>query len=135
MEKGKLIVIAIGGNSLIEDTKSVTVESQYEAARKSAAHIARLIDAGHRVVLTHGNGPQVGFSLLRGELTKETLHPLPLDTCVADTQGTIGYQLQMALKNELAKMDRDVGVATVVTQVEVDPSDPSFKRPTKPIGS
>ncbi len=135
MEKGKLIVIAIGGNSLIEDTNEVTVESQYAAASQSAAHIARLIEAGHRVVLTHGNGPQVGFSLLRGEMTKETLHPLPLDTCVADTQGTIGYQLQMALKNELAKLGRDVGVATVVTQVEVDPQDPSFKKPTKPIGS
>ena len=133
--ENKLIVIAIGGNSLIEDTKMVTVESQYEAARKTASHIARLIEAGHRVVITHGNGPQVGFSLLRGEISKSILHPVPLDVCVADTQGTIGYQLQMALKNELAKVGNFNAVATVVTQVEVDPLDPSFNKPTKPIGA
>ena len=134
--QSKLIVIAIGGNSLIEDPKNVTIESQYEAARKTATHIARLIKAGHRVVIAHGNGPQVGYVLLRSEYSRSILHSVPLDSCVADTQGAIGYQLQMALKNELAKIGiTDANVATVVTQVEVSDDDPSFGKPTKHIGS
>lgn len=131
----KLIVIAIGGNSLIENPKHITVFSQYEAARKTAAHIARLVREGHRVVIAHGNGPQVGFILLRAENSLDILHPVPLDSCVADTQGAIGYQLQMALRNELKKLGIEREVATVVTQVEVSPDDPSFQHPTKPIGS
>ena len=135
METGKLIVIAIGGNSLIEDSKHVTVSSQYEAARKTAHHIVRLAKAGHRVVIAHGNGPQVGFILLRAEYAKEILHTVPLDSCVADTQGAIGYQLQMALYNEFARAGLSPQISTIVTQVEVDPLDPSFQKPTKPIGS
>lgn len=135
MDKSKLIVIAIGGNSLIEDSKHVSVSSQYEAARKTAHHIVRLVKAGHRVVIAHGNGPQVGFILLRAEFSKSILHTVPLDSCVADTQGAIGYQLQMALHNEFAKEGLLPQVATVVTQVEVNPDDPSFHKPTKPIGS
>lgn len=133
--ESKLIVIAIGGNSLIEDPKHVTVGSQYAAARKTAAHIARLVREGHRIVIAHGNGPQVGFILLRAEHSAHILHPVPLDSCVADTQGAIGYQLQMALRNEMAALGEDCEVATVVTQVEVSPDDPSFHHPTKPIGS
>lgn len=135
MDTGKLIVIAIGGNSLIEDSKHVTVSSQYEAARKTAHHIVRLVEAGHRVVIAHGNGPQVGFILLRAEFSKSILHTVPLDSCVADTQGAIGYQLQMALHNEFVAKKLVPQVATVVTQVEVNPDDPSFSHPTKPIGS
>lgn len=131
----KLIVIAIGGNSLIEDTKHVTVTAQYEAARKTAEHIAKLVKDGHRVVIAHGNGPQVGFILLRAEHSKDILHSVPLDSCVADTQGAIGYQLQMALDNEFTKAGIKNKVATVVTQVEVSNDDPSFNNPTKPIGS
>lgn len=135
-KKGKLIVIAIGGNSLILDDKNVTIQSQYEAARQTASHIARLIKEGNRVVIAHGNGPQVGFILRRSEIASKELHSVPLDSCVADTQGSIGYQLQMALDNELAKLGiKDVDVATVVTQVVVDPSDPAFQNPTKPVGS
>lgn len=135
MEDSKLIVVAIGGNSLIEDAKHVTVANQYEAARKTAAHIVKLVKAGHRVVIAHGNGPQVGFILLRAEYAKSILHTVPLDSCVADTQGAIGYQLQMALHNEFVRADSMGAVATVVTQVEVDPLDPSFQNPSKPIGS
>lgn len=135
MGKSKLIVIAIGGNSLIEDSKNVTVKAQYEAARKTAVHIVRLVEAGHRVVIAHGNGPQVGFVLLRAEYAKSILPTVPLDMCVADTQGAIGYQLQMALHNEFVKAKLNQQVVTVVTQVEVDPRDPSFQNPTKPIGS
>ena len=133
--ESKLIVIAIGGNSLIEDPKHVTVQSQYEAARKTASHIARLIQAGHRVLIAHGNGPQVGYVLLRSDIAKDVLHQVPLDSCVADTQGAIGYQLQMALHNELTELGVTCPVVTVVTQVEVDANDPSFYNPTKPIGS
>lgn len=131
----KLIVIAIGGNSLIEDPKHVSVSAQYEAARKTAAHIAKLVQAGHRVVIAHGNGPQVGFILLRAEFSRSILHTVPLDSCVADTQGAIGYQLQMALNNEFNAIGMKMQVATVVTQVEVSDDDPSFGKPTKPIGS
>ncbi len=134
MEK-KLIVIAIGGNSLIEDSKHVTVSAQYKAASKTAHHIARLIKEGHKVVIVHGNGPQVGYILLRAEYARKILHTVPLDSCVADTQGAIGYQLQKALGNELNLLGMELDVATVVTQVLVDDSDPSFSNPTKPIGS
>ncbi len=132
---GKLIVIAIGGNSLIEDSKHVTVPSQYAAAKKTAHCIAQLIKAGNRVVIAHGNGPQVGYILRRAELSSKVLHTVPLDSCVADTQGAIGYQLQNALDNELLSDNIRMNVATVVTQVEVSDDDPSFQNPTKPIGS
>ncbi len=132
---GKLIVIAIGGNSLIEDSKHVTVQSQYDAANKTAMHIARLVKAGNRVVIAHGNGPQVGYILRRAEIASTELHTVPLDSCVADTQGAIGYQLQMALDNQMARDGMKKNIATVVTQVEVSDDDPSFSRPTKPIGS
>ncbi len=131
----KLIVIAIGGNSLIEDKNHVTVDAQYQAAEKTAHHIAKLIKNGHRVVIAHGNGPQVGYILLRAEYASKILHTVPLDSCVADTQGAIGYQLQKALGNELRRLGIEKNVVTIVTQVEVDPEDPSFNKPTKPIGS
>lgn len=131
----KLIVIAIGGNSLIEDPKHVSVDAQYNAAKKTAVHIASLVKEGNRVVIAHGNGPQVGFILLRAEHSKDILHGVPLDSCVADTQGAIGYQLQMALDNEFKKLGIEVQAVTIVTQVEVDKNDPSFHNPTKPIGS
>ena len=133
--ESKLIVIAIGGNSLIEDSKHVTVQSQYDAANKTAKHIARLVQAGNRVVIAHGNGPQVGYILRRAELAQNQLHRVPLDSCGADTQGAIGYQLQMALGNQMAADGLKKKIATVVTQVEVKADDPSFQKPTKPIGS
>ena len=131
----KLVVIAIGGNSLIEDPKKVTVDAQYRAAEKTAHHIATIINEGYRVVIVHGNGPQVGYILLRSEYARKILHSVPLDSCVADTQGAIGYQLQKALDNEFRMRGMDNKAVTVVTQVEVSPSDPSFSNPTKPIGS
>ena len=132
---GKLIVIAIGGNSLIEDPKKVTVDAQYRAAEKTAHHIADIIESGNRVVIVHGNGPQVGYILLRSEYARKILHAVPLDSCVADTQGAIGYQLQKALDNEFIKRGLKNRALTVVTQVEVSADDPSFENPTKPIGS
>ena len=131
----RLIVIAIGGNSLIEDKNHVTVAAQYEAARKTAHHIAKLIERGHKVVIVHGNGPQVGYILLRAEYARKILHTVPLDSCVADTQGAIGYQLQRAFYNEFRELGIEKDVVTLVTEVEVDDDDPSFENPTKPIGS
>ncbi len=130
-----LAVVAVGGNSLIRDPKRVTVPDQYEAARETMRHIAEMIAAGWEVVITHGNGPQVGFILRRSELAAHELHPVPLDSCGADTQGAIGYMFQKALYNEFHRRGLAKLAATVVTQVLVDRNDPAFQRPTKPIGS
>jgi carbamate kinase len=129
-----LVVIAIGGNSLITDSEHMSVVDQYRAAGETAAHIAPIVDGGRRVVVTHGNGPQVGFILLRSEMAKDTLHQVPLANCVADTQGSIGMQIAQSLQNEFLRRGREQQVAAIVTQVIVDPADPSFAEPTKPIG-
>ena len=129
-----LVVIAIGGNSLITDSAHMSVVDQYRAAGETAANIAPIVSDGYRVVVTHGNGPQVGFILLRSELAKETLHQVPLANCVADTQGSIGMQIAQSLQNEFLSQGREQQVVAVVTQVVVDPEDPSFDNPTKPIG-
>jgi len=130
----KLAVIAIGGNSLIKDKEHRTVSNQYEAAKETCRPIVDLIEEGWEVVVTHGNGPQVGFILLRSELSKDHLHEVPLDACGADTQGAIGYAIQQNLQNELRGRGLAKAVATVVTQVVVDSEDPSFQEPSKPIG-
>ncbi len=130
----KLVVIAVGGNSLIKDSSHMSVLDQYRAAGETSTHIAGIVQAGYRVVITHGNGPQVGFILLRSELAKDVLHQVPLDSCVADTQGAIGYQISQTLYNEFIRRHMTKAVATVVTQVVVDEDDPAFANPTKPIG-
>jgi carbamate kinase len=132
--KSPLSVIAIGGNSLIKDNKHMTVVDQYAAAGETSHHIAALVAAGYRVVVTHGNGPQVGFILLRSDLARNVLHQVPLESCVADTQGAIGYQVGQTLANELRRKKLHRPIVTVVTQVLVDPHDPAFANPTKPIG-
>ena len=128
-------VIAIGGNSLIPDAQHQTVQDQYEAAGVTDEHIASLVEDGWDVAISHGNGPQVGFILRRSELASNELHEVPLDYCGADTQGAIGYMLQQNLINDFRAREIDKNVATVVTQVEVDPNDPAFDNPSKPIGS
>jgi len=133
--KNPLAVIAIGGNSLILDSKKITVLDQYRAASETSHHIAALVAAGYRVVVTHGNGPQVGFILLRSDLARNVLHEVPLDSCVADTQGALGYQIGQTLANELRHQNIRKSIATVVTQVLVDKNDKAFSNPTKPIGS
>lgn len=132
--KKPLAVIAIGGNSLITDNAKASIVDQYHAAMETSHHISALVAAGYRVVVTHGNGPQVGFILLRSDLAKDVLHQVPLDSCVADTQGAIGYQLGQTLANELQRRKIIKPIATVVTQVLVDKDDPAFAHPTKPIG-
>ncbi|HEY4607156.1 MAG TPA: carbamate kinase [Acidimicrobiia bacterium] len=131
----KRVVVAIGGNSLITDPQHQTVEDQYLAAAETDHHIAGLVAEGWDVIITHGNGPQIGFILRRSDLASHELHEVPLDVCGADTQGAIGYILQQNLTNDFEKMGIEKGVVTVVTQVEVDAADPAFADPSKPIGS
>jgi carbamate kinase len=134
MDSG-LAVLAIGGNSLIKDKNHIALSWQYEAVKETSGYIAELIAEGLGVVITHGNGPQVGFIYRRGELARHELPLIPLDICGADTQGAIGYMIQKALLNHFRKMGIAKKVTTVVTQTLVNRNDPSFKRPTKPIGS
>lgn len=130
-----LIVLAIGGNSLIQDEAHRTVPDQWALTRETCHHIAEVVEAGHRVVITHGNGPQVGFILRRSELARHELHEVPLDSCVADTQGAIGYMIQQSLANEFRRRGLPIAAVTVVTQVEVDPRSLALEHPSKPIGS
>lgn len=134
MTKSPLAVIAIGGNSLIKDSRHMTVLDQYLAAGETSHHIAGVVRLGYRVVITHGNGPQVGFILMRSEIAKTVLHQVPLESCVADTQGAIGYQIEQTLLNEMRRQGMSNEIASVVTQVVVDANDPAFQNPTKPIG-
>jgi len=131
----KLAVVAVGGNSLILDETKRAVQDQYTAAWESMKHIAGMIQSGWDVVVTHGNGPQVGFILRRSELSRHELHEVPLDSCGADTQGAIGYMFQKALRNEFKRRHLKKEAVTVVTQVLVDRNDPAFQSPSKPIGS
>jgi carbamate kinase len=130
-----LTVLAIGGNSLIKDKNHIALSSQYEAIQETAKYIAELISEGLSLVITHGNGPQVGFIYRRGELARHELPLIPLDICGADTQGAIGYMIEMALLNEFRKLGVAKKVAAVVTKAIVDRDDPSFQNSTKPIGS
>lgn len=132
---GKVAVVAVGGNSLIKDKDHKTIPDQYYAAALSMHNIAGMIQSGWDVVISHGNGPQVGFILRRSELSREELHEVPLDYCGADSQGAIGYMFQRALHNEFSKRGIQKQVVAVVTQVLVDQEDPAFDNPSKPIGS
>ncbi len=131
----KLAVVAVGGNALITNEAHRSVQDQYLAAQACMRHIAELIQDGWDVVITHGNGPQVGYILRRSELARHELHEVPLDACGADTQGAIGYMFQKALGNEFRRLGMQRQAVTVVTQVLVDKADPAFQKPTKPIGS
>jgi carbamate kinase len=129
-------VIAVGGNALILDGQRGTIAEQFENARETARHVAALVQDGWRVVLTHGNGPQVGFILLRSELVSEDA-PVPrltLDMAVADSVGGVGYIMSNSLVNELGRLGLADRVVCVMTQTVVDPADPAFQHPTKPIG-
>jgi carbamate kinase len=130
----KTAVIAVGGNSLILDKHHPEVKHQWEAVYETANHIATMLEAGWRVVITHGNGPQVGFILRRNELAAHEVHTTPMDIIGADTQGAIGYMLQQALANRLRTIGIQRRITTVITQTLVDRNDPAFQKPNKPIG-
>lgn len=131
-----LAVVAIGGNSLLRDKRDVSVAAEREALRETADQLAEMVADGWRLVITHGNGPQVGFNLLRAELAAKAglLPRLPLDVLDAQTQGSIGYLIQESLERAFLRPGVRRPVAVVVTRVVVDPGDPAFQRPTKPIG-
>ncbi|HOG49087.1 MAG TPA: carbamate kinase, partial [Lentisphaeria bacterium] len=135
MTKQGIAVVAVGGNALIKDKARQTIQDQYNCVEDTMTHIVDMIENGWDVVITHGNGPQVGFSLRRSELAREVLHEVPLDYCGAGTQGSIGYMLQMALHNEFKRRGINKVAATIVTQAIVDKHDPAFEHPSKPIGS
>lgn len=133
----RVLLIALGGNALQRPQDDDSVGGDFERTRETARHLRPLIESGEwRVVVTHGNGPQVGNHLLRSELGHEhgATPLLPLDVCVADTQGGMGYMIQQALANELGSAGVPAVVVSVVTQVLVDASDPAFERPSKPVG-
>jgi len=130
----KLILVAVGGNALIRAGQKGTAQEQFENAARTANAVVRLIRAGHKVVLTHGNGPQVGAMLTRSELAAANAYRMPLDCSVAATQGEIGYVLQYAMWQAMQTAGLHTPVVSLVTQVLVDPADPAFEKPTKPIG-
>jgi carbamate kinase len=132
---GKLAVVAIGGNALITDPAHQSIPDQYHAAATTVQHIVDMVARGWRVVLTHGNGPQVGFILRRSELALKEVIPVPMDYAGADIQGALGYMFDRAFRNEFRRRGMSHRPIAVVTQTLVDQDDPAFKRPTKPIGS
>jgi carbamate kinase len=132
---GKIVVVALGGNVLVRDAEHQSIPHQYETVQSVAPHLIDLVEQGWQLVLTHGNGPQVGFILRRSELAIHEVAPVPLDYVVGDTQGAIGYMLVKALGNELRRRDIDKPVVAVVTQTVVAADDRAFHHPTKPVGS
>lgn len=130
----KTALIAVGGNSLIRNGEIGTIAEQWRNARRTAAAIVQMLKQGWEIVLTHGNGPQVGAALLRSEKAADQVYSETLDVCDAATQGEIGYVLEQSLRNELVSAGLAASVATIITQCVVDAEDPAFLHPTKPIG-
>jgi len=130
----KLVLVAVGGNALIREGQKGTALEQFQNAVETANVVVKLIRSGHRVVLTHGNGPQVGAMLVRSELAAAHAYRMPLDCGVAATQGEIGYVLQYAMWQAMQAEGLSTPVVSLVTQVLVDAADPAFRTPTKPIG-
>lgn len=129
------ILIALGGNAILPAGGVGTLREQFAATRRTMEEVAELVARGQdRILITHGNGPQVGAAVLRGEIAGQDVPPQPLDVCVADTQGGMGYMIQQALRGALDRRHLAVPVASVVTQIRVDREDPAFNDPSKPIG-
>ncbi|MHB8925084.1 MAG: carbamate kinase [Coriobacteriia bacterium] len=129
-----LVVVALGGNANVRRGDDGTIEQQYSRTDESMRHIAHVLAHGHRMVLTHGNGPVVGNIMLRNEAARDQVAPMPLYIADADSEGGIGLMLQMSLYNQLKIQGLSRGIVTIVTQCVVDPGDPAFASPTKPIG-
>jgi len=133
--KSETTVVAIGGHALLDPSREFTVANQFAATREAMGPIADLMGRGVHLVMTHGNGPQVGFLQLRSELAAGSIHEVPLDSLVADTQGAMGYMIERALRAKLRERGLEMPVVSIVTEVEVDHDDPAFGAPDKPIGS
>jgi carbamate kinase len=130
-----LIVAALGGNAIIKKGEQGTFAQQFRNTYESMGYIAHLIRAGHQVVLTHGNGPQVGFIMIQVEAAAGKVPTAPLHVDVAQSQGSMGYMIAQSLINQLQEHDIDIRVAAVMTQVLVDRDDPAMRQPTKPVGA
>lgn len=133
-EREKLAVVAFGGNALLRPEDRGTQEEQIARAKQAARWLAEIVRYGYKLVVVHGNGPQVGNILIQAEEASTKIPPQSLDICVAQTEGSIGFMLQQAIRNRLESIGIGGEVATILTEVEVDPNDIAFKRPTKPIG-
>ncbi len=129
-----LLIIALGGNAVLPIGSAGTINEQFQTTRLTMSQVARMAADGIKVIVTHGNGPIVGNIMLRNLAAGDTIKPMPLFICDADSQGGIGFMIQNALRNELHLIGEERSVATIVTQVEVDPADPAFADPSKPIG-
>lgn len=130
----KRVVIALGGNAILKPNQPATVETQLANIQLSAEQIAKIEKLDHQIVVTHGNGPQVGNILRQNEEAKEVVPPFPLDVCNAESQGFIGYLMEQSIKNKIEQEELTSNVVTLLTQVEVASDDPAFEKPTKPIG-
>lgn len=130
----KKVVIALGGNAILQPKQEATYENQLDNVQKSCMFIAKLIESGYQVIVTHGNGPQVGNILRQNEEARHVVPPFPLDVCSAESQGFIGYMIENSLRNELHRLKINKQVMTLLTEVKVFADDPAFSNPTKPIG-
>jgi len=130
----KKAVVALGGNALIKEDQEGTIYEQFANTRNISKSLVKMIKAGWNIVITHGNGPQVGAILLQNDLARDVTPSMPLGICVAESEGLIGYMIQQCLSNALKKAEIDKPVVTIITQVIVDEGDPSILNPTKPIG-
>lgn len=133
-EKKRLAVVALGGHCLTHPDQEGTIGDQEKNAEEVCSRLISIIQAGYNLVISHGNGPQVGEILIQNEFTKDISPPMPLDVCVAFSEGSMGYIMQQALLNQLRRNNLKNYVVTLITQVLVDKNDPAFQKPTKPIG-
>ncbi len=131
---GKYAVIAIGGNAILKPDEEGSFSQQMNNIKTTTRHIAGIMKRGYSVVITHGNGPQVGNILLRNDISKDDVPPMPMDVCVAESQGQLGYMIQQSMINTLSEMDISANVTSIITQVIVEPNDYAFENPTKPVG-
>lgn len=128
------IVMALGGNAILQAKQKATYENQLANVRQTTEIIAKIVQKGYRIIITHGNGPQVGNILRQNEVAKDVVPPFPLDVCNAESQGFISYMIDQSLKNSLKKLGLAKQVVSLLTQTEISKHDPAFQSPTKPIG-
>ncbi|CAM4185211.1 carbamate kinase [Jeotgalicoccus halotolerans] len=131
---GKKVVLALGGNAILQPKQEATFENQYQNVVNAANRMVEISEAGHKIVVTHGNGPQVGNIIAQNEAAKEEIPAMPIFVNNAESQGMIGYMMESALKNRLAEGGDKTNVVTLLTMVEVDKDDKAFDNPTKPVG-
>jgi carbamate kinase len=132
---GKTIILALGGNAIIRAKEKGTRDEQWSNIEKTCSNIAELVKQGHKIVITHGNGPQVGNILIKNEMAKDVVPQMPMDVIVSNTQGGIGYAILQTMENYCARTGLDIDIASIVTQVVVNSDDPAFNNPTKFVGT